>query len=481
MQEINKYDDNCYEGITFKELRNIKHLPSGFTYYKLLEEIDKNIHPLIILKFNFDYETARMLLDQAKERNINFYLSNDKRIRFIMKCNDKKVRDRLFCDEGYNNRAEIIGSILDQRYYTYVCNVFQDDLDLVEVYKYRHIFLSNILAKSSTINYDYLTLLKDDIAMNLDYYKYYDYNDVDDSEYVDMFVSDLIAGYFFSDVFVNVSLNIKEIIKYSQLMGENKVDENNLYFYQEFIDLKGKSIEEKRLFFLKYQNINMVESFYDDIRKLRDESHYNLVKACTQFTKDSPLYNKEYSDIYGCDIYYLNGEDFYGFVRSDIKVKKYEIYKENGKKKIVDCPQPSKEQILRLGQSFSYIGKYDIQTYLDPSEYLTMLYDGIDYKYIGHVYCNDAWTSGDYSDCNNELHTPESLLKDSSKYPEIVVKKLEGIKPIALMCLDIITEWDINFSINNNIPIALVNSRKYPLKSDQDDVTKHFKENRYFY
>ena len=104
--------------------------------------------------------------------------------------------------------------------------------------------------------------------------------------------------------------------------------------------------------------------------------------------------------------------------------------------------------------------------------YLTMLYKGIDYRKIGHVYHNDSWSSSDYrnySDYQNELHTPNSLLSESTKYPEIFITDLTGIEPFALVCLDEVTNWDIEFSKRNNMPIVVINSLKYERKYSKEN------------
>lgn len=467
--------DDSIETIEWEDIVKAKHLDPTKTYQKLLTEINKYLDPHYILDLNFDYESMILLINQAKEYNIPFVNSNDLLASFILTNKDINIKRRLLVEEGFL-KGKKAASVLDPHLYKKLCRNLEQENDISEIRKYRKHFIKEVL------NNDFFAL--ELMISPEEYFRDHNYYFDDHSKPIDKYTAadiyylDLIADYFFDDYFNNVFIDIRQIIKYVNLTNSETVSQIRLDFYQSFIDLKDKTPEERREFFNTFKEVDIQEQFYEDIRKLKDESYKSLVDSCTQFTKSSPLYNKDLSDKYGCEVYYLDGEEFYGFVRSDSRISKYDVDFSSDKPTLVEKPQPTKEQIARLGASFTYIGKDDIQTFQHPNQKLTMLYRGIDYRTIGHVYHNDSWSSPSYyhySDYANELHTPASLIQESTKYPEILITDLQGVEPFAIICLDQITEWDVKFSKQNNMPIVLINSLKYERKYQPDD----FFENQY--
>lgn len=462
-------DDESVDTIQWSSMIKATHLDLSKTYQKLLNEINSCLDPRINLSLDLDYESMRLLINQAREYNMPFVNSNNFLALMISKNNHPEVKKRLYEEEGYN-KSNRTSKIIDHHLYKKVCNNLDGSIDLEDIQTHRRAFLEELL------NDDLLPLeiaiMPERYCQDQDYYFDIHFNKKDSYATAETLYLDLISEYFFDDYYQNAFLDARQIIKYVGLTNNEKIPQERLDFYENFINLKEQTNEERLEFFNTFKGLNMIEQFYDDIRILKDESYKSLVDSCTQFTKVSPLYNKELSQRYGCDIYYLDGEEFYGFVRSDVRINKYDISHESGSPQLVKCPQPTPEQIARLGSSFTYIGKDDIQTFQNPNEKLTMLYRGIRPETIGHVYHNDSWTNPNYyhySDYQNELHTPDSLLQESIKYPEILITDLKGIEPIALVCLDAVTEWDIEFSKKNNLPIVLINSLKYERKYEQED------------
>jgi len=451
--------DDSVDKIEWKYIEKVTHLDPSLSYKKLLTEINDDLDPKYILSLNFDYESMKLLINQAYKFNIPFVNSNEKLALFISKNNNSLLKQKLYKEYGYEEPKQT-AKILDPHVYKRVCNLLKHIMDLGRIESYRKKFLSKILEDELFP----LILRLDPEEYILDTAYYYDKRSKPKQQYYisHSFYLDLVSEYFFDDYYENVFMDINQILKYINITNDNSIPLERLKFYRDFIYLKETQLEEQRMFYLNNKDIIIGESFYDDIRQLKDKSYKSLVDSCTIFTKDSPTYSKELSETYNCEIYYLNGEEFYGFVRSNVQVNKM-------------APVPSEESIKRLGHSFTYIGTYDIQTYKNPNEILTFLYTGIDPNNIGHVYHNDSWTNPKYeyfSDYTNELHTPESLLKESTKYPEIVITKLEGIKPSALLALDEPSKWDIEFSQKFNIPIVVINTKAYERKYDKEDFFK---------
>ena len=456
--------DDSVETIEWKKMIKERHLDPSKTYQKLLAEIISCLNPGCVLELRLDYESMKLLLKQAIEFNVPIATQNDLKALFITKNLDFETKERLLIEEGYLE-AKTTASIMDPHVYKRVCNILVRNNDISDIQKYRKILLNKLLSDE---------LLYFDIVLNPDKYihdiqYFYKVNSVERNrfEISSLFYLDLIGEYFFDDYYENAYLDCKQIIKYVNLTNNKLIPEERLSFYENFVNLKDQENKEQYEFFNTYKDIKIMEQFYDDIRALKNESYQSLVDNCTEFTKDSPLYNKALSNKYGCDVYYLDGEEFYGFVRSNVKISKYDVKFTSGKPELEKCPQPTPEEIRRLGHSFTYIGKDDIQTFQDPRSKLTMLYRGINPATIGHIYHNDSWTNPKYeyySDFQNELHTPESLLQESTKYPEILITELQDIEPIGVVCFDAVTEWDIEFSKKNNIPLVVINTLKYERK-----------------
>ena len=464
--------DDSVEELPWRAVISVEHLDPDKTYLKYLTEINNTLGPKYTLSLSLDYESMKLLLKQAREYNIPFIESNELKARFIIKNENMDVARRLLVEEGYTKNKKLV-SLLDPCLYKRVTQVLDNEIDIDEVTEHRKEYITGLL--SSPVFPMNLTLFPEKYIFDTMYYFDIKYNNLDIFETVKLFLLDIITEYFFDDYYTNIAADMNQIIKYVELTDTTLVPYERLEYYRQFISLDMESTDKLIEYFNQFKNVNIMNEFYDDIRKLKDASYKSLVDSCTKFTKDSPLYNEELSKQHGCEIYYLDGEEFYGFVRSDAKIKKWRFDHSTGAPRVVDNPQPTKEQIGRLGPSFTYIGKDDIQTFKNPKDNLTMLYRGIDYRTIGHVYHNDSWSSSNYSnysDCQNELHTPDSLLRESTKYPEIFITDLSGIEPFALICLDEVTDWDVEFSKRNNMPIVVINTLKYERKYSLEDFSK---------
>lgn len=463
-------DDSSVEEIEWSYIEKVKHLDPTKTYQKLLNEINKYLEPQNMLDLVLDYDSMKLLINQAYQFNIPFIHSNELKAVFILKNRYINVQRSLLADEGYTD-AKQTAKIVDYALYRKICALLEPEMNLADIRKYRIRFLEEVLANTQL--YSNIEIYPELYLFEQDNYYGERYRPLEPKEIADNLLLDYISDYFFDDYYKNVYLDISQIVKYVYLTDSNLIPQDRLDFYQFLYNLEEYTREEHIAFFQNHKHIKIMEAFYDDIRALKDVSYKSLVDSCTKFTKDSPLYNAELSEKYGCEIYYLNGEEFYGFVRSDAETTKYVTLYTGGEEKIMPLPQPVPEQVKRLGSSFTYIGAESIKTYKPANEQLTMFYEGIDYRNIGHVYHNDSFSSPKYhyfSDFTNELHTPSSLLKSSTSYPEIFIKDTTGIEPTALICIDNVTEWDIEFSKRNNMPIVVINSLKYK-KSKKEEFS----------
>ena len=165
-------------------------------------------------------------------------------------------------------------------------------------------------------------------------------------------------------------------------------------------------------------------------------------------------------------MYYLNGEEFYGFVRC-LSIPRTYLFNH------FDYVNSNKN---RLGYSFSYIGDRNIGTTDYEQKSVVLFYDNIDYRNIMYVHHADLHSGkmtiqDDYlSTKENEILSPNSLIANTKNYNEIYIKSNgNGIRPKALICYDNITDNDIGFARKYNLSLLLINRDKYKRYETFDD------------
>lgn len=445
----NDLEQKSSDAFFWSSIKNTVRLDLSKTYTNLLKLIVEKLRPSKSLYLNFDYETSKMLLQQARENAI--FPNENIELVFISKLCDQKTQKKLLLDNGYDKVRKTY-KITDPTLYYMVCNALNGELDIIKCREFRKMFIDRFF-NSNCIKNGSLESILDTLAFNVRYFynpnnNFHERTSIEKSR---TYCLDLIANYFFDDYYENVLIDINEVLKYVHSTNNKKIKKDHLDFYKEFVVLHNLELDEQIEFFNLHKHLEFVELFYDDIRLLKDESYKSLVDSCTVFDKDSSLYNQELSKKYGCDIYYLDGQEFYAFARVNMKIDK-------------GMKMPSKEEVYRLSHSFCFIGKNAIMVFYNPNCKLTLLYGEINYKNIGHVCHGDSYTSSNsefYSDRVNGLYTPKTLLGSTRYYDEIYISNFENIKPIALLCYDGITQWDIDFSKTYDLPIVIINTKKY--------------------
>lgn len=463
------YYNDEYDGrFNVSKFEKIEELPCNMKWTKFINMFE-GLMPSIRVGFN--YESAIFFLEEAEKNGAKFYNTLEQKIIFMMRCK-KEVGNKLFFKEGLDKKIDELSKIIDTPLFIKICDYFSDSLDVNILKEKRKENIHNLFLSKTGLTDLWFKDRKEYLYSDI---YYYDNRDVSDEEAFFNSNLDLISYYYFNNIFSNVALDIYQILKYVSLTNNENIDNDRLNFYYDFYNIQFLSINDRATFLEKYKKLNYDEVLKNDMSLLRNDSHKKLVDGCTNFDKNSNIYQKALSNKYGCDIYYLDGEDFFGFVRTNMRVPKFDI--KNGE--IVSTEQPSEKQINRLSHSFTCIGTESIGLYDNPNRYLTLMYSNISPDKIVNIYHNDSWSgSGGYTSYVDELHTPQSLLSETEKYPEVNVGELDNIKPIGIVCMDEVTDWDLEFSKNNNLPIILINSQKYVTK-DFDKRNNFLSENSY--
>ncbi len=354
-----------------------------------------------------------------------------------------KVKSRIYSLINDSKFLKIIIKINDPFIFDHFIKMCEYKMDTSYLHEMRNDYLKSIL-----LDYNKITIIPD------------------------RWVTEYIISYFFQDNYYNFMANYYQMEYYLRSTKKDLVSKDNLAIYQEFKELRNMTLESKIELFKKYyQRNNIMELLYDDIKKVREDSHKMLVDNVLKLNHDSELYNEDITNRFGVDTYVLDGEKFYGFVRC-LSVRRDDL--SNNEDKVFS-------QKRRLGYSFSYIGDKNISTTDENGENVTLFYDQIDYKNIMYVHHSDLHAKkmieqDDYLSLKeNEITTPSSLIASTNKYNEIYIKwSEEGIKPTAVICYDRVTMNDISFAKKYHLAILFINSKKYSKpKTYEDDFERN--------
>lgn len=278
------------------------------------------------------------------------------------------------------------------------------------------------------------------------------------------YISNLIIDYHFEENYHNIMLDVNELLRF-YFDGHTSIDIDRVYLYENILRIDELSFEEKMELHNELKHFNMMEIFYDDMRLARDLvastiKEYSLTSESIKKYKD-PVLSKEY----GVDVYKMDGEPFFGIVKSGIHAK----------------------DNLPTGHSYSVVGDSGLAVYGDVAASTTYLYDAEDLnpEQIVHVYPYDSFTlfhpfeySKDATFKVNTLVTPEELVATSSSYNEVLIleqgeketeidEKIHTLEKIALYCFDEIRKQDIEAALENQTGIILIETAKYEKENDR--------------
>lgn len=460
-----KYKLLCNENIK-EELLNSKELKN------ILKELDqKNFDILIknekckniILNSDINY------IDNFISANISFppELYNDYRFKKIfLDINDistyRKKIDKLEINNG------MIADEIDKKRFKNYDAIIDDYID-----GYSHLSRQIISNMEKNKNYD--TLINDQIKQfinkkEIEYLKQNPSSNIFSTnnennlkkylyEYDKNNFKEILIDRFFKDIPYNFLKNLKVMMDYNKTINTTILNERKS-IYEKILNFDNLSFPEIKKLYEECKKIsNLSELFYEDYRNMKNNSYTNLISSAINPNNLSQKKSNEY----GIPIYELNGEKFFAFVHvtsaSREDVYNPNIWVENNKE----------------GLSLSYIGSDNIVTFSDPFENIVFGFSNLDYNRIVHLRNDDSFSSynSNYNDASRyvqKMYTPQNLIDNTNRYNEIVYQEknknipLEKVKPDYIVCYDDIKEGDLKVAMNYNLPIVLVDTKKYKFK-----------------
>ncbi len=289
-------------------------------------------------------------------------------------------------------------------------------------------------------------------------------------------LSNMIIDYHFEDIYYNVLLDLKQLVRFQKTEGRT-LDDETLRIYDQILSLDQLSYQEKVSLHEQLKEEKQSEKFYDVFREAKDKA-YEMIGDCILTKETLPAYQDiSLTEKTGVNIYTLTGEPFFAFVKSLAVSKHYAPLSQTNLESFVD------------GASYSLDGYNKLDTYRDPKEYYNILYDNIPLNQIVHLYPVDSFSRYDRESEEAEttrvfeLLTPFELTEKSDSYNEIIVaqknkrkqdelnENLALPRPIAIYCYDTVSENDIESAKDLGLDIVIVQTNCYPLARDERSLS----------
>lgn len=501
------YSLSAKSGVNF-----VKHILNKKDGEDIVMNFIKNIPAAsqveIIKNYNFSYQTVNNLLKNynMKKEFKEYVLKNTFYISSISSFNYKQLLN-LCCDVNIPNYllsekklVDKVSSIYDPRNYRFLMIELEKNNDISEIEKCRESFYNYQIE-----NYDeqlkmipilkeaYLNIINNkEISINdiveklniqnstLEYHfleNIYELRDDEDKlksffqNESNINISNMIIDCHFKDVYQNFLSDLRELVKFQSTEGKTLTDDD-IKIYDKVLNIYNLSCDEKLQLHNFLKNNNNVEKFYDDYKSAKNKQIELINNSILNSERLKKYRDNELSEKYSVNISVLDGDLFYAFVKSTCTNKRY--------------PLKKNEVFYNTdGSSYSLDGSYKLDTYKNPNEYYTFLYENIEASQVVHVYPVDSFSKyireASYNATSriNKLLTPEELVKASRSYNEIIYSSkneyrndelnnnLKNPKILSIYCYDEITENDIITAKNLDIGITLIKTKKYtPYVSD---------------
>ena len=448
---------------------------------------------------SFDNDTINTLLSRCRKRSMQYLLDNDSRVILddikypifdYLACNGTHIPERLMSDKVVQN----ISTIHDVNQYRFLIESLKDNNDVEQIEKARKEHYEKELKSineegllpeyaklKQMLNGGALWDCIDECLGNFDSNAQIHYA-LESSENINETIqklnnyqiSNIIIDYFFENIPTNVLADINEMVNYQNHRQTLNEIEYSMYALLSQID--DVKLPNKLLLFEKLKNKDLIDKFYDDYNKTKDDMVEDINESILNEKNIAQFESQDLSKLCGVPIYELKGQPFKALIRGWGQDKSYALNKNH-------------IEYHNDGASFSIDGSDLLAPYQDPKENYTIAYSGIPKKQLIHAFPNDSYTN--YSrnfesgvpDKDTigtrrllKLLSPDELTSTTDNYNEILIsvpnarknnndfdKQLEEPKPLAIYCYDTISMNDIKAAKELGKGIIIIHTKDYEI------------------
>ena len=267
---------------------------------------------------------------------------------------------------------------------------------------------------------------------------------------------EVFQDYMFSDTKNNVEINIEEILRFNNSLGEEKeLSQEREELYEKIHDIERLSPSEKVEMYNGLKDKNMAATLYKDFAKLRNRSYVELNKALYKSKEMGENISLAKTEELGLETQELKGDPFYMLVR------------------VLNTPY--REDTNQEFSCYSLISDKNTNVFGHDRESFIYGYDSVDPKLIENVFESDSYTmtgSQNKTERPNRLMLPKDIVESDSSYSEINVKnvnndegkekKYKEMRPSYLVCMDKEPSKELLDEAKRlGIPITMVDREKY--------------------
>lgn len=435
-------DDVLKKLLTYE---NVLILSKNYLFNDMFNKFEPSI-----IKYLLNYDVVRKI--------INNY-SNNQLVYFSLVIKNISVEDELLND---NNFIKKVANMENPNIYRNIINNLSvNNYELVnKINKSRTKYLNEKISNldSNYVFNEYINLYKnisekgiDSTSINqipielLSNKDIITYNDLAKISTLRQF--EYVCDNLFEDYTYNVLINLKNI---TEFYGKNPyLNEGMRKLYNKILNFDKLNKEEQLDLLKKSIGNSIANKYYDDFRTARDLSYKTIQNNLLNLNERKELYDKEKS-MSSVSVYKLDGEDFVSCVHCGTLNQKF------------------KDTI-----SLSIIGSNHIGVF-NPDG-IIFGFNNISSDKIIHSFNTDSFTNGKFgTDRVNKIYDVHDLLKETKSCNEILYDtKRDPIKPSYLVCFDNINEESYICSVNNNLPILLINSKKYNKNNGMYETDKY--------
>lgn len=422
-----------------------------------------NLKSLQDCYLKFCPEVIIKLFEQKKYRDLILNLSKEKLNNLSIKFQNYEMPNWV---QNNKELVKLIANIENPSYYrSIIRNFTPNNYNLVlNLEKERNCYVDNLIASlnSEGIFKEYIDL-RNYIEKNGIDRKIYNclpeelhICDLNDSKLRQITIKRLfenICDLFFKDYPKNVLLNIKQVINFINESRESVIPVERENIYRLILYFNTLSLSDIKALYKSLSSFDDISSLlYDDVRNCKNKSYEIFNNEFLKIKESDKLLSKELSEEVGCNVYKLDGEDFVACVHVGHVSK--------------DFP--------RKTMSLSVIGTECIGTFYKDD--IIVGFEYLDPNKIMHMYSADSYTSNQYGSSRvNEIYTPKSLLKSTNYFNEVLYSEMDNkvLFPNYVVCKDEIDDNSINYAKDNNLPIVLINTKKYSINNASDKEEKY--------